>query len=154
MQTEKIQSLLSTEHGFFNSATIAQSPQDVFEFCRNNENVQKVLRDLPLNLENFLDLTLVKAEETDPNQFRIEWQNSETSKAAGTLYFLLSPAPLDRGTILIAEASFDIFDDDDSEPSDLIKVFLKRMKALAETGVIATTTGQPSGREEITFIRR
>lgn len=156
MQTEKtkvsdhIHYFLQSDHGFFNSATITQSPRYIFEFCQNDENIKKILNDLPLNLENFLDLTLARAIELDSDQYKVEWKNRDEAEISGNLNFVLWPAPQGKGTLLIAEANFEnTVEDDDNDPSDLIKVFLRRLKALAETGVIATTTGQPSGREAV-----
>lgn len=137
------------EHGLFNSSTVRLEPDIVFDFCQKKENVEKVLADLPMGIDNFLDLTFVSAERTSQDQYEIKWKNKPESKVSGTLSFLLQKAPVDHGTILIAEAIFDNYNSKGQDPSDLMKIFLKRMKALLETGVIATTKGQPSGRDEL-----
>jgi hypothetical protein len=142
--------ILDKEHGFYNSTTINLTPQEVFSFWQDEENVEKVLMDLPKGIENFLDLSLISAENTDDDEFEIHWENKTEAKIQGTLSFILRKAPADRGTILSAVAIFDKFNWNDEGPSTLMNIFLRRMKALSETGVLATTKGQPSGREELT----
>lgn len=141
--------LLEKDHGYFHSATIAVDPDKVFEFCQDAENVKKVLTDLPLNVDNFLNLNLISATETASNQYKIQWSNKPNSRLAGNVIFLITKAPSDRGTYLTAEASFDKVSFKDESPSFLMNVFLKRFKALMETGEIPTVKGQPSGREEL-----
>lgn len=155
-QTEKVSQiksqkgpLLEKEHGYFNSVTIRLSPAEVFELCQDDGNVQKVLSDLPMDVENFLALDLISAENVGADQYKIIWENKSDTKIAGNLTFLLTEAPVDRGTILSAEADFRNFNFNDDSPSTLMNIFLKRFKALMETGEIATTKGQPSGREEL-----
>lgn len=140
---------LDKDHGFFHSATFVAEPQRVFGFCRDHNNWNKILTDLPANLENFFDLELISAENKNTDEFQISWENSKKAKIQGNLTLHISPAPLSRGTTVTAVAHFDKFHTNDEEPSDLMNVFLKRMKALIETGVLATTKGQPSGREEL-----
>lgn len=141
--------LLEKDHGYFNSQMIALPPDKVFEFCQDSENVKKVLTDIPVDLDNFLDLQLVSATETETDQYKILWENKKQSKLTGKVSFLLKKAPLDRGTYLSAEATFANFSFKEEGPSSLMNVFLKRFKSLLETGEIATTKGQPSGREEL-----
>lgn len=141
--------LLEKDHGYFNSQTVMLSPDEVFSFCQDSENVKKVLTDLPVDVENFLELNLVSAEQLEANQYKIQWSNKANSKFSGNVIFLLTNAPMDRGTYLTAEASFAKFNFREEGPSNLMNIFLKRFKALMETGEIATTKGQPSGREEI-----
>lgn len=141
--------LLDKDHGYFNCQTILLSPEDVFAFCQDSSNVKKVLTDLPVDVENFLDLNLVSAVQTEPNQYKVQWSNKENSKAAGNLTFILTKAPYDRGTFLTAEAQFNKFNFRTEGPSNLMNIFIKRFKQLLETGEIATTKGQPSGREEL-----
>lgn len=136
------------EQGFFNSSTFALPVDEVFEFCQHPEYVEKILSDLPLNLENYLDLEFVSAEKK-LDQYEIHWENKSDAKVQGRLSFYLKKAPFKRGTILTAVANFDKFKIKSDSSSDLMNIFLKRMKALAETGEIPTTTGQPSGREEL-----
>ncbi len=141
--------LLEKDHGYFNSQTVLLDPEKVFSFCQDSENVKKVLTDLPVDVENFLDLRLVSAEQIENDEYKILWSNKENSKFAGNVIFLLKKAPLDRGTFLTAEASFAKFNFKDEGPSSLMHIFLKRFKMLLETGEIASTKGQPSGREEL-----
>lgn len=141
--------LLDKDHGYFNSATVALSPLEIFHFCQNDHNIKQVLTDLPGDLENFLDLTLKSAEQVGTDEFQITWHNRPESKFSGTLIFLLKKAPVNRGTIVTTEAQFNRINLKSEKPSTLINMFLKRMKSLIETGEIATTKGQPNGQEEI-----
>lgn len=141
--------LLEKDHGYFHAQTIATSPEKVFEFCQDSDNVKKVLTDLPLDVDNFLDLNLVSAVQIEANQYKIQWSNKANSKLAGNVIFLIRKAPMERGTYLSAEASFAKINFRNDSPSFLMNVFLKRFKQLMETGEIATIKGQPSGREEL-----
>lgn len=135
------------EHGFFNSSNVALPPEKVFEICRNERTVQRVLSDLPKGIKNFLELSFVSAEQLSSDEYEIKWKNKEDARIQGSLSLLLTRATANRGTIMVAEAVFEKFNAGDEKPSDLMNVFLKRMKSLIETGEIPTTTGQPSGRE-------
>lgn len=141
--------LVDREHGFFHSSTFNVEPQVVFDFMRDSSNIERALNDLPDTVENFFELELESAEKNAEGDFEIHWRNAESAKIQGTLNFTLREAPANRGTIIVAVAEFDSFSWKDEEPSTLINFFLRRCKALIETGVIATTKGQPSGREEI-----
>ena len=141
--------LLEKDHGYFNSATVRLEPSEVFKFCQDESHVQKVLEDLPVDVENFLSLKLISAEDIGKDQYKIVWENKADQKISGRLIFLLTKAPIDHGTFLSAEANFESINFKTDSPSTLINIFLKRMKALMETGELATTKGQPSGREEI-----
>ena len=140
---------LEREQGFYNSTTIAKSPTVIFDFFKDKKNVEKVLTDLPKEAVNFLELDLISSAPTGAEQFEIKWKNKPSAKVQGTLSMYFKQAPADHGTILSAVAVFDEIDWKDEEPSTLMNIFLRRFKALAETGEIATTKGQPSGREEI-----
>ena len=141
--------LLDKEHGYFNSVTVNLSPLEIFHFCQNDKNLKQVLTNLPGDIENFLELNLKTAEQTGTDEFQITWQNRPQAKLSGTLIFLLKKAPANRGTIVTSEASFQKINFKSDKPSTLIKIFLKRMKSLIETGEIATTKGQPNGQNEI-----
>jgi len=141
--------MLDKAAGFFNSATIAKDPDSVFDFCQIEANIEKVLTDLPLGVDNFLDLTLVSARRPGSGEYEIKWQNKPGTKVKGTLQFLLKRAPANRGTLLSAIAEFKELHPKDEGPSDMMNVFLKRMKALMETGEIPTTKGQPTGQQEL-----
>lgn len=137
------------EHGYFNSSTVNLPVRQVFTFCQNEENIKRVLADLPDTIENFLDLQFIGTKEKSEDHFEARFENKSEAKVQGSLVFTFKKAPGERGTILSAFALFDKFSWKDNSPSDLMNIFLKRLKALAETGEIATTKGQPSGREEL-----
>ncbi len=137
---------LDREHGYFASATVTNALDEIVAFCRNQSNVEKVLKNLPAKIENFLSLKL-ESSSADRDGHRIIWKN--TGKTSGKLIFLLHPAPRNKGTIITTEAVFDKIHFREDGPSTLMNIFLKRMKQLMETGEIATTEGQPSGREEM-----
>ncbi len=140
---------LDKEEGFYNSSTIKKSPLKIFTFCQEASNLDKILADLPLGLERFFNLELVSAVENGLHDFEIKWQNKPDSAFQASLTFRLEPALLNRGTLVFAEAVFLNLPRKDEEPSTLVGIFLRRMKALLETGEIPTTKGQPSGREEL-----
>lgn len=137
------------EVGHYHSANVLKSPLFVSEFLQNPENIKLALKNLPEELENYLNLELVKANATDADEYEITWENMEDNPISGAITFHCQRAPENRGTILLAQASFSNFSKSDDDPSELIRFFIKRLKALMETGVIATTEGQPSGREEL-----
>ncbi len=140
---------LDLEHGYFASASVTKSAAEVVDFCREHAPLERVLADLPEGIQNFLDLNLINVEDMEGGASRLTWENSPKSKVKGTLTFLVKDSPLKGGSIITAEAQFDKIKFKDDGPSTLMNLFLKRMKALMETGVIATTKGQPSGREEL-----
>lgn len=137
------------EVGHYHSANILKSPQFVYEFLQNPENLKEALKNLPEDIENYLDLELIRANATDADEYDVTWENLEDNLISGAITFHCQRAPENRGTILLAQASFSNFSSSDDDPSELIRFFIKRLKALMETGVIATTQGQPSGREEL-----
>lgn len=137
------------ETGYYHSTNILKSPQFVFDFLQNPENIHLSLQNLPQDIENYLDLELMKANATDADEYEISWKNARNSVVQGTINFHCQRASQNRGTILLAQAEFSNFSKDDDDPSELIRFFLKRLKALMETGVIATTLGQPSGQQEL-----
>lgn len=154
LQTEKSPShipISDTDHGYFNSVTIALPPNLVFNACKDERNIHKTLSDLPKDIENFLDLNFISAEQRAEDYFEIKW-DSENSQAEGSLSFIIRKAPGDQGSIVYAFALFERLHWREEGPSNLMNIFLKRMKALIETGEIATTKGQPSGREELRTI--
>ncbi|MES2527361.1 MAG: hypothetical protein V4598_09745 [Bdellovibrionota bacterium] len=141
---------LDREHGYFASATVTNSLDEIVAFCRDQQNVEKVLKNLPAKIENFLTLKL-ESSAAESEGHRIIWKN--TGKTSGKLIFLLQPAPKGRGTVITTEAVFDKIHFREDGPSTLMNIFLKRMKQLMETGEIATVEGQPSGREEISPLK-
>lgn len=156
-QTERISSgqttnyrgpLLEKDHGYFASASVTLMPEDIYQFCQNREHVVKVLADFPGGLEDKIDLSLETAE-NKADTYRVVFKTTEHSTVTGKLTFLINSAPLRRGSVISCDANFSSFKWGEDSPSSLINLFLKRMKALMETGEIPTTRGQPSGREEI-----
>lgn len=137
------------EIGHYHSANILKSPLFVYEFLQNPENLKRAMENLPEGLENYLDLELVEAHASDADEYEVVWENLEENSISGSISFHCQRAPENRGCILLALASFSNFSSSDDDPSELIRFFIKRLKALMETGVIATTQGQPSGREEL-----
>lgn len=147
--TRSLMPMPDRDRGFYHSQTVFLPIEDVYDFLQKKENVEKVLTNLPHTMNNFLQLEFVGASEAQEGGFEVNWKNSEKATFQGTLTFVLKEAPANRGTYVAAVAVFDKFSWRDEEPSDLMNGFLKRLKMLMETGQIATTKGQPSGREEI-----
>jgi hypothetical protein len=142
MNTEQIESQLphlEVEHELYSSTTICLSPDEIFNFFRAQGNVEKVLADLPKEIENFLDLSPLSVDQRSGETYEVAWQNKEESKYSGVLSLRFEKAAEARGTLITAQATFDAIDFKSDGPSTLINVFLRRMKALAETGEIATT---------------
>ena len=140
--------LLDKDHGYYASASVTSPVEETFNFFQNQDHVRKVLEDLPEGISNFLELTLSSAEAVSPNEYRVVWNNTQKS-AKGNLNLLIKESPLKGGSIITIEAVLEGIKFRDESPSTLMNILLKRMKALLETGVLATTKGQPSGREEL-----
>jgi len=136
------------QRGFFSSTNSPLDPEQVYNFCQNKENVENVLQGLPLNLDNFLELVLDSSKQNENDQYEIRWINKPESKFEGSLTLHIISAPANRGSLVTAIADFEKVNFKTSKPSTLIEIFLRRMKALMETGEIATTKGQTSGRKE------
>lgn len=137
------------QKNIFNSMTIALSPKEVFEFFKDFYNLEHVFSNFPDVVENFLDLKLESASKGGKDTYTIKWINKPESKIQGHVSFFIEKAPAKRGSYVTAIAEFDPYTSKDKEPSDLIHIFMKRMKQLVETGQVSTTKGQPSGREEL-----
>jgi hypothetical protein len=135
--------------GLFHSVTVTNSPEEVFKFCQDSSIIEQTLEHLPLNANNILDLSLVSANQTQGDHYIVKWQNRPEFKFKGTLTLELRKAPYNQGTVITSIAEIHQFKSTDEEPSDFILFFLRRLKCLIETGVIATTKGQPSGRDEL-----
>lgn len=143
---------LDKEHGYYASASVTNAPGEIYQFCQDSKNIEKVLRNLPGTVKNFLQLSLSSAEKVHDDEYRLQWQNNSSNATKGTLTFLIKGSPFRGGSIITVEAVFEKIKFKDEGPSTLMNIFLKRMKGLMETGVIATTVGQPSGREELKTI--
>jgi hypothetical protein len=135
--------------GLTSSVSIALGPAEVFDFFQEESLMEKVLGDLPVDIENFLSLSLIAAKDVGEDNYTVMWGSAKDSEVPGTLTFHIYRGPANRGSIVTTSADFKALPFGDG-PSDLVKLLLKRAKALAETGEIPTTKGQPSGREEIT----
>lgn len=140
---------LDLQKNIFNSATIALSPSEVYEFLKDSYNLERIFSNFPDIVENFLDLKLENSSSGGKDTYSLKWENRPDAKVQGSLSIFIEKAPANRGSYLTAIADFEGFSSKDKEPSDLIHIFLKRMQQLMETGQIATTKGQPSGREEL-----
>lgn len=153
MNTQEVKStkgpLLDKAHGYFASAMINLEPKKVFNLCKNQQLLKDLLQDLPLGLHNFLDLTFESSKALGKDAYRVSFENSEGSKIKGTLTLLLKAATGKRGTFLTTEAKFNGLSFLEDGPSTLMNLFVRRMKAMLETGEVPTTKGQPSGREEL-----
>ena len=149
----------SLEHdkGFYHSCTIRKSFEEVVNFLSDKTSIQKVIDSLPPKAREYFDLNKVDFSQ-GKEEGQINWQTPSSSKLKFQAVLTASHAPADRGTIVSAEAYFevphkkilnDLLNMEDTNPSLLVGVFLHRFKTLIETGEIPTTEGQPSGREEL-----
>lgn len=154
------------------SITINRSPQELYKFWRDFEN-------LPRFMENLESVTRLDDQRSHwvaigPGGKEIEWDaeiNNEKEGEliawrslpgsdltnAGSVHF--EPAPDGRGTYLKVTLNYNppggkaaalfakLFG---QEPGQLVEHNLKRLKQLIETGEIPTTEGQPSGRAKKT----
>ncbi len=166
---------LSRDHSptrIVQTITIGRSPDEVYGFWRNMENLPSVMRELE-SVRQTSDRRshwIVNgpagrriqwdAEITDdrPNE-SISWRafSRQAIEHAGTVRF--SPAPGDRGTIVRVEMTYDypggglgraigkVFG---QTPEQKIQLDLYRMKQMIETGVVMTTEGQPAARSSST----
>lgn len=136
-----------TYEGIYHSRSINKTPAQVYAFCQSDENFKKVLQYLPNKIKNFLDLEFVQANSISKDTYQVEWRNVQSSETQGRLILTVSP-DAHKGSVLIANAIFANYTMENDEPSDLINILLKRIKALSETGELATTRGQPNGNDE------
>jgi len=154
------------------SITINRSPQELYKFWRDFEN-------LPRFMENLESVTRLDEQRSHwvaigPGGKEIEWDaeiyNEKEGELiawrslpgsdltnAGSVHF--EPAPDGRGTYLKVTLNYNppggkaaalfakLFG---QEPGQLVEHNLKRLKQLIETGEIPTTEGQPSGRAKKT----
>ncbi|HEY1582213.1 MAG TPA: SRPBCC family protein [Chthoniobacterales bacterium] len=151
--------------------TIGRSPEELFNFWRDFENLPQVMR----NLESVRQIddrrshwvargpggrTLqweAKITDERPNEY-ISWRSrSGAFPHSGTVRFV--PAPGERGTIVRVELDYEppggslgrtvarLFG---QAPEQKIQLDLYRMKQILETGVVMTTEGQPAGRSSST----
>ena len=149
------------------SVTINRSPEDLFRFWRNFENLPRFMTGLvsikthgkrshwvargPMGSHAEWDAEIITE---DPNRL-IGWRSLEGSEVAtaGSVHF--TPAPGGRGTEVRVEMKYEapagrvgalfakLFGED---PAQKIQEDLRRFKQLMETGEIPTTEGQSSCR--------
>jgi uncharacterized membrane protein len=151
------------------SITIADSPEELYRFWRNFENLPRFME----NLESVTELDGNRSHwvATGPGGKRVEWDaeiyNEKEGEFiawrslpdadvtnAGSVHF--QEAPGGRGTYLKVVLNYNLPGGKAAalfaklfgqEPGQLVENNLKRLKQLFEAGEIPTTEGQPSGRE-------
>jgi hypothetical protein len=133
--------------GLYHSNTINKSPDEVYEFAKSWDNLKNLFEDLPEELENFLDLKLSSAESVASDSYRVVFTNNPDAKIQGILTLEIFPGPAAKGAVITALGKFGHYSSKNEGPSDLINIFLKRVKAMIETKVLATTKGQPNGKK-------
>jgi uncharacterized membrane protein len=153
------------------SITIAASPEDLYSFWRNFENLPRFMEDLEsvTQLEGNRTHWVAKGPggkkvEWDAEIYNekrgefIAWQSLPESDItnAGSVHF--EAAPGGRGTHLKVVLNYNVPGGKAaalfaklfrSEPGQLVESNLKRLKQLIEAGEIPTTEGQTSGREKM-----
>jgi uncharacterized membrane protein len=148
--------------------TIDAKPEQLYAFWRNFENLPRFMEHLesvkviddrrshwvargPARMKAEWDAEIINE---IPNEL-IAWRSVEGSKVqnAGSVHF--TPAPGNRGTVVRVILRYDppggalgaaiakVFGE---EPSHQIGEDLRRLKQYIETGEMATTEGQPTGR--------
>jgi uncharacterized membrane protein len=151
--------------------TINSSPETLYRFWRNLENFPRFMRHLeevrmtgertshwvakaPAGTRVEWDAEIVEDEASS----RIAWRTLPGSSVEHEGVVSFEPAPAGRGTIVRVSMSYvppagkvgvqvaKLFGE---EPGVQIDDDLRRMKQLIETGEIATTEGQPSGRRSV-----
>lgn len=151
------------------SVTIGRSPQEVFDFWRDFQNLPTFMKDLAeirviTDKESHWTLRFSAGVTVEwdavivdefPGQM-ISWRSLEDSQVqtSGTVRF--EAAPAGRGTIVRLQMSYRIPGGKLTElagkvtgedPYNLTLTNLRRLKAYLETGEIPTTEGQSSGRD-------
>ena len=150
------------------SVTVNRSPEEVYRFWRNFENLPRFMNHLEsvTDLGNNRSHWVAKAPAGSTVQWDAEvynekegeliaWRSLEGADVdnAGSVRF--EPAPEGRGTIVRVTLKYDppagklgslVAKLWGEEPSQQIDEDLRRFKQVMETGEIPTTEGQPSGR--------
>lgn len=145
-----VDSQFSTQkyEGIYHSNSINKSPELIYPLLKDEAQLQKIFSDLPEDLKNFLDLEFVGSNSVGDGKYEVKWKNKGSAEIQGTLTLTIERGPVGKGSTIIANAIFGDYSMDSDGPSDLINVFLKRLKALSETGQLATIKGQPNGKDE------
>lgn len=152
------------------SVTINASSQEVFAYFRDFSKLPTFMKDLKdvqvltakrshwkVELKNGLSTEWEVEITAEREGEMIAWKSVEGSsvESSGTAWF--SPAPEALGTVVGLVLEYKVPGGKLTEfvtkltgedPSALIQINLKRLKAMIETGEIATVEGQTSGREE------
>lgn len=151
------------------TVTINKSPEELYQFWRNFENLPHFMKHLknvsiinetrshwvataPMGASVEWDADIVNDQ---PNHL-IAWTSVEGADVDNSGFVRFSKAPGDRGTEVKVVIEYNppggavtatlakLFGE---EPKQQISDDLRRFKMLMETGEIATTEGQPSGRK-------
>ena len=151
------------------SITINRSPEELYKFWRNFENLPRFMENLESVTEGDGNVSHWVAK--GPGDTKVEWDaeiyNEKEGELiawrslpgsditnAGSVHF--EPAPDGRGTYLKVVLNYNppggkaaalfakLFG---QEPGQLVEYNLKRLKQFIETGEISTTEGQPTGLE-------
>lgn len=154
------------------AVTINRAPEDLYQFWRNFEHLPQFMdhlvsvKNLGGNRSHWVaKAPLGKTVEWDAEvtedvlNRRIAWRSLEGADVynAGSVEF--TPAPGNRGTMLRVEMSYDppggkigatVAKLAGQAPDKQVPVDLMRFKQLLEAGEIASTEGQPAGREKST----
>jgi uncharacterized membrane protein len=165
------QSEVSPQIEVTESITINDTPQSLYEFWKNSENLPRFMQHLesvtvtgertshwiakaPVGTTVEWDAEIV---DDQPNQ-RIGWRTLPDSEVVHEGMVTFEPAIGDRGTILRVELLYQppagkvgayiarLFGE---EPAVQINDDLRRLKQLIETSEVATTLGQSSGRRSL-----
>lgn len=149
------------------STTINKSPEELYSYWRNLENLPHIMQNLVSVTETSekrshwvaktvggvqvdWDAEIVREE---PNRY-IAWKSDEEAEIRTNGVIRFEPAPGDRGTevqlTLEYSLPFGLVGAVDAammgyEPSQQARQDLQRFKQYMETGEIATTNGQPAG---------
>lgn len=149
--------------------TIARPVAEVYTFWRDFSNLSRFMKDL--SEVQILSPTRSRWKVELKGGQKIEWDAEITEEIPGQLISWASlpdakiktqgsihfeQAPAERGTIVSLSMDYSVpggaltewityFTGED--PNTLVITNLKRLKGLLETGEIATTEGQPSGRD-------
>jgi uncharacterized membrane protein len=153
------------------SVTVNKPPQECYEFWRNFTNLPRFMRHL--RSVQLLDERHSHWVAQAPGGTRVEWDSELTEDVPGQFLAWRSlsgsdvdhsgsvrfePAPGGRGTIVRVQMRYQppagragvlvakLFHE---EPQQQVQEDLRRFKQVLETGEIATTRGQPSGRRSL-----
>lgn len=139
------------DNKFTYSLTINKTPAEVYAFCASEYNFETLVKSIKVGFTWDVHL------ERNATNRTIAWQNTENSdiKTSGHLWFDRAAQGLGTRVTLVMDYSLPggkltellkRFKGDDM--NTLIVTNLKRVKCYLETGEIATTHGQTSGRDE------